>query len=261
MSRRKNKLTRVEELIQRHGGAYRADNVFFHLYTNARLTPALAERRTFTVGVVVDSPPGPPQDNNPRKRADYWKQSKRLQHGSLVALVVVSHGGTRVYLGVVMSMSDEIARSALESRYTIQLRVSFFDTEVALKALRREELSRDHDNFALLVDGNIMFDSIRPFLQTLQDIEPTSIPFGHIIAKEGGLGNVEIQPPRYARVPGFRFNLQCLAKSGSYRIQNFCVQRGAEVSRRELQNYSTLDPSQVEAIISTLSQEISLIQG
>ncbi|KAI0313808.1 hypothetical protein OF83DRAFT_1248643 [Amylostereum chailletii] len=255
-------VTRLEEVMKKNGGAYRTNSVFFQLYVNARFAPVLAERRTFTVGLTVNSPNGPARDPSAKKRKEYWEHGKRLQHGSLVALVIVSRGSTRIHLGTIMSMGEDIGESARPSPEEIQFRVSFFDAEVALRALRRENISRDASNFALLVDNNIMFDSIRPFLETLQSIEPTSIPFGSTISSGENLQGSVIVPPRYARVPGFKFELGCLAKPGEH-IRALNVQSPTDVAlaRQELRRSSQLDPSQVEAMVATLTRELSLIQG
>ncbi|KAI9453340.1 hypothetical protein F5148DRAFT_1289158 [Russula earlei] len=87
------------------------------------------------------------------------------------------------------------------------------------------------------------------------------------------LGNPEIQVqvqdsrilveiPRYARVPGFRYDLQCLARSGLH-IPGLDVKSETSVAlaRQHLLRSSNLDPSQVDALIDALTREVSLIQG
>ncbi|KAI0316337.1 hypothetical protein OF83DRAFT_1127452 [Amylostereum chailletii] len=257
-----HRVTRLEELLKQNGGTYRTDSVFFQLYINVQFAPVVADRRTLSVGLKVNALDGAARDPSANKRQEYWEQGKRLQHGSLVALVIISQRSTRIYLGTIMSNGEDIGISARHSAEQIQFQVSFFDEEVALEALRHENISRDKLNFALLVDNNIMFDSIRPFLETLQTVEPTSIPFEPFIASEDSLQHTVMQPPRYARVPGFKFRLQCLAKDGEH-IRDFNPQSafGLALARQQLLKSSRLDSSQVDAIVATLSSELSLIQG
>ncbi|KAI0056438.1 hypothetical protein BV25DRAFT_1872764 [Artomyces pyxidatus] len=258
--------TKLEEVLRKGGGAYKTsglNSVFFHLYTNARFAPVRAERRNFTIGLLVDSPPtGAARDPSAKKRGEYWEHSKRLQHGSLVALVLVSPGRSHIYLGTIVSSGGDIAESAKANQDEIQLRISFFDAELELMALRREPISLNNTKFAILVDNNVMFEAVRPFLETLQTVEPTSIPFSRYIAHGDQWQDMAILPPRYTRAPGFKFKLQCLASPG-HTIRSLDVQdiRSVDTARRELLRSSQLDPSQVDAVIDALCRELVLIQG
>ena len=236
--------------------------MFFHLFTGARFAPVKAERRRFTTGLFLDAPKGAARDKNGKKRAEYWEHSKRLQHGSLVALILISPGRSQVFLGTIASTAADIGESAKADMETIQLRVSFFDAEIELMALRRQPLSIDMSRYAVLLDNGIMFESVNPFLRTLQNVEPTSIPFSDVISYSGNLHSLEVGVPRYARIPQFRFNLQCLARPGM-NIPGLDVNNAASVAiaRRQLSRSSDLDPSQVNALVDTLTREVSLIQG
>ncbi|TFY82035.1 hypothetical protein EWM64_g1975 [Hericium alpestre] len=264
-ARRKRQSTKLEDLIGKGGGAYRSsgmNSVFFHLYVNVSFLPAEASRRTFTIGLQLDAPPGTTRDSSPKKRSEYWEHSKRLQFGSLVALVLVTDQRSQIFLGTIASMGADIAQSAKVNAEAIQIRVTFFDAEVDLLALRREKISVNDKKFAFLVDNNVMFESVKPFLETLQGTEPTSIPFSRYISSGDRLQSVSVLPPRYARVPGFKYKLQCLARPGQV-IRPMSVQDPTSIAtaRRELRQFSDLDASQVEAVVDVLTREASLIQG
>ncbi|KAH8997121.1 hypothetical protein EDB86DRAFT_926966 [Lactarius hatsudake] len=257
--------TLLEKLLSSKGGAYKTSGlnaVFFQLYTGASFAPLRAERRNFTVGLVLDTPPGAPRDQTGKKRAEYWEHSKRLQQGSLVALALISPGRFQVFLGTTVSNGVDIAESAKANEETIQLRVSFFDAEIELMALRRQPISVDKSTFAVLIDNKIMFEALHPFLRTLKDVEPTSAPFSAFISHSGNLASIPVGPPRYTRVPLFKYNLQCLARPGE-NISSVDVNNATSIAiaRQELVRSSELDPSQVDAVIGTLTLEISLIQG
>ena len=236
--------------------------MFFHLYTGVEFAFVRAERHQFTVDLRLDAPPGVARDRSSRKRTEYWEQSKRLQHENLVALILISPNQSHVYLGTVVSTGRDIGISAKQDAETIHLRVSFFDAEVEMMALRRQPISINTSEYAILLDNNIMFEALHPFLKTLQDVEPTSIPFSHIISSSDSLESLSVQPPSYARVPGFRFDLQCLARSGeNVPSLDASDEMSALIARRQLQASSDLDPSQVDAVVDTLTREVSLIQG
>ena len=257
--------TILEKLLVSKGGAYRTsgvNSVFFYLYTGVRFAPVKAERRNFTVGLLLDAPPGAARDKNGKKRAEYWDHSKRLQRGSLVALVLISPGRFQVFLGAIISTGADIGESAKADANSIQIRISFFDAEIELMALRRQPISINTSTYAVLVDNSIMFEAIQPFLRTLQEAEPTSIPFANIISQSESLDTLQAQPPRYARVPWFKYHLQCLARTGQ-NIPSLDVkdETAVALARQHLVRFSDLDPSQADALIGTLTREVSLIQG
>ncbi|KZT03360.1 uncharacterized protein LAESUDRAFT_366011 [Laetiporus sulphureus 93-53] len=267
-STQKRTPTKLEELLKSKGGAYRTsgfDSVFFQLYTGVQFSPVKAERRDLTVGLAIDTPDHRSARNaDAKKRYEYWEHSKRLQSGTLVALVLVSNGSMKIYLGVITSFGKDIAESSRENAKRVQVRISFFDAEVEMFALRREIVSVNGSTFGLLIDNSVMYEASRPFLERLKAIEPTEIPFARYIAHNSTLDTVQLMPPRYALVPQFRYNLDCLAKPGHQgRIQALDISRtGAiDVARRQLVESSVLDPSQVEAVVNTLVREVSLIQG
>jgi hypothetical protein len=114
-NRLEKRATLLENLLASKGGAYRTsgiNSVFFYLYTGARFTSVKAERRNFTVGLLLDAPPGAARDQSGKKRAEYWDNSKRLQRGSLVALVLISPGRLQLFLGTIISTGADIGESA-----------------------------------------------------------------------------------------------------------------------------------------------------
>ncbi len=255
--------------MEKDGGTYRTsgrDSVFFQLYTNtefAPLRPPEAARKGVSVTLAVDAPPGgAARDKDTKKRVEYWEHNKRLQGASLVALLIVANNALQVHLGVITSFSKDIAESAKEEQGRIRVRISFFDPEVELMAMRGDRLCTSKSNFALLVDNGVMFESVRPFLHKLQTIEPTEIPFSKYIAPGGPLEHVQVMPPKYGLVPGFRFDLQCLAKPGES-IMPLDVLNPLAVrrAREQLVRSSILDPSQADAVVDTLTRDVSLIQG
>ncbi|KAI0816803.1 hypothetical protein BC628DRAFT_1334253 [Trametes gibbosa] len=260
--------TILEQVLQKNGGAYRTtgyDSVFFQIYTNVEFLeePPVAQRRGVSVTLVLDAPAvGSARDADRKKRYDYWEHSKRLQGATLVTLVVVANRAVKAHLGVVSSYGKDLAESSKHAQDRIQLRVVFFDPEVELRALQGERLCKNASSYAFLVDNSVMFESARPFLEKMQTLEPTQIPFTRYIAAAGSIKDVPVMPPKYSRAPGFKFRLQCLAKKGK-QINDLDVLNPAAVTRarEQLRVNSVLDPSQADAVVDTLSKEVSLIQG
>jgi hypothetical protein len=264
-TRSNRKPTTLERLLSSKGGAYKTagtNTVFFHLYTGARFASVMPERRAFTVALRLDAPPGAAREKSWKRRTEYWEHSKRLQCGNVVTLILISPNQSQVFFGALVSTGRDIGESAKEDAETIHLRIAFFDPKIEMMALRRQPISINASVYAILLDNNIMFESFRPFLETLQNVEPTSIPFSHIISSSGSLESLSIEPPRYARVPGFKFDLQCLARPDQ-NIPSLDANdvMSATIARRELLKSSALDPSQVDALVDTLTREVSLIQG
>ncbi|EKM48784.1 uncharacterized protein PHACADRAFT_202401 [Phanerochaete carnosa HHB-10118-sp] len=262
-ARRKTEQTKLEQLLTKGGGAYKTsgfDSVFFRVYANAEFCPVKAERRDLTVGLMLDTPPsGAARDKDAKKREAYWEHSRLLQGGSLVVLCVVENARLQAYLGTISSGGRDIAQSAKDAQDRIQVRITFFDPQVELMALRKQRVA---DRLMFVVDNDVMYEASRPFLERLQTIEPTEIPFARYLAHGGTLTDVQVLPPKYATAPRFRFKLSCMAKKGST-VQDLSITQegGVALARAELLAHSILDPSQVEAVINTLVREVSLIQG
>ena len=264
---RKRELTGLEKLLEKGGGLFRSsgkNSVIFNVYTDVHYAQLSTRSQGFAIGLKIRCPPGAGRDPDWKKRVDYWKHagSKKLTSGSLVALVLVSRGSSVVYLANLTSSADDIAESAKHSEDSIQVKATFFDPEVEIEALKKEKITIDTTTFAILIDNGVMFESIRPFLKTLSTIDSTSIPFSRYICAQGPLNNIEVRPPRYSTAPGFRFNLQSVAKPGQ-RIDPLDVNNAASIARArfQLQQSSILDPTQADSVVDSLTREVSLIQG
>lgn len=264
---RGRELTELEKLLEKGGGLYRSsgkNSVMFNVYTNVHYAQLSTRSQGFAIGLTIRCPPGPGRDPDSKKRVDYWKHagSKKLSSGSLVALVLVSRGSSRAYLANIVSSADDVVESAKQSEENIQIKATFFDPEVEIEALRKEKITIDMNTFAILVDGGVMFESVRPFLKTLSMVDSTSIPFTKYICAQGPLNNIKVRPPKYSTAPRFRFELQSVAQPGQ-RIDPLDVNNPASIARArtQLQRFSVLDPSQADSVVDSLIKEISLIQG
>ncbi|KAG8911359.1 hypothetical protein FRC01_005756, partial [Tulasnella sp. 417] len=269
--------TQLDAIFVKYGGLYKAnhsgsDSVMFSIYTGVNFQNMEFDgARGLAVELSFDTPEGPASDPSPAKRDIHWESAgkRRLMHGGLLGLVWVppssSTQGIRFYLGTVTSHLEDLRYSAKQSAETLALRVSFFDPEVdfrILSALQQRRPSEEGTKF--LIEAPIMFESIRPFLETLKSRPPTSIPFSRYIAHrdDGDLSSVTIQPPAYA-TPRFAFKLDCLFDCAppvdlSLRPHD---KLSVQTAREVLKARSRLDPSQADAMINALTSEVALIQG
>lgn len=228
-------------------------------------------RRGMSVELLIDAPSGRARDGNAGKRKAYWESvgKKRLMQGSLVALVRKPAGGTeiRVHLGVITSSLQDLVSSARYSSEHVTLSVSFFEMEVEYMALYEvlesgARLASDWKDTNFLVEAPVMFESLRPFLETLQSREPTAIPFANYLAHppSGDLTDLQIFPPAYA-TPNYTMKLDVLfvpPRRVSLRPHDLT---SIENARAALKRDSVLDPSQADALLDTITSDFGLIQG
>ncbi|KAG8869904.1 hypothetical protein FRB97_000632 [Tulasnella sp. 331] len=114
-----------------------------------------------------------------------------------------------------------------------------------------------------LVEAPIMFESIRPFLETLTNVNPSSIPFARYLAhpENGTLEGVNLQLPTFASIPNYSMDLSGLFNQ-STDLRLYPSDPGSvERARVMLKAESRLDPSQADAVLNTLVSDVSMIQG
>ncbi|KAG9045583.1 hypothetical protein FS837_006070 [Tulasnella sp. UAMH 9824] len=267
--------TQLSTLLEKGGGLYRtqsgSDSVMFSMYTGVKFKNIDCDLKWgLAVDLEFDTPHGLARNPSAAKRAAYWESvgRKRLMQGGLIGLLWVSASQeVKFYIGAITSFPDDLRKSAVASPDTLALKVSFFDSEAEVRILNALHQRRpDEEGTKILIEAPIMFESIRPFLESLQSPErpPPSIPFARYLTHpdSGDLSNVEIDPPAYA-TPRFEFKLGCLFDSDQ--PVNLTLRPhdalSVENARDALKAHSRLDPSQADAMVNVLTSEVSLIQG
>jgi hypothetical protein len=259
----------LASIITKQGGRYRGqldynDTVMFSVYTNVRFGNIRTDRRGLASTLIFDTPPGAARNASAAQRTTFWERmgSKRLMPGGLVALVWRTPRSTSIYLGIVASPAKDLVASARASAKELTIRVAFFDPAIEVRIL--EWYQRDGASLnetRVLVEAPVMYEAVRPFLEALK-AEPTSIPFSkYLVLREGSLSSIPVDPPQYTIGPRFSWDLSPLLPEG--RNFQLDVRDAASVTnaRELLRNESTLDPSQAEAVVDSLTREVSLIQG
>lgn len=240
----------------------------FNVYTNVTFTALVPERRGISTGLTIDTPPGRARSTQPGARVAYWKgmSSKRLMQGGLVALVWQKNEQVSVHLGIVASSMADLTSHVQNDGNRIRIRVIFFDSEIELRILSELSAGRSSsDDVRVLVESPVMFEAIRPFLEALK-MEPENIPLSRylVLHPSNYLRNCTIDPPKYAGLPGFNFQLSSLldreAGADDLRL-SVSDKSSVDRARTELYRASRLDPSQADAVIAALTRELVLIQG
>ncbi|CAE6473590.1 unnamed protein product [Rhizoctonia solani] len=264
--------TILSKLIKEGGGRYRApanaqESVIFSVFPNVTFHPLALNNRGTSVGVEFDAPPGKARDKQIQSRVEYWEQvsKKRLMLGGLVALVWKDPVGTvDIYVGTVASTPRDLAEAAKKSKDRIAMRVSFFDAAAELRIVEALQ-NRQNSGTKVLIEAPVFYEGIRPFLEALK-VDAVRRPFAQYLVhqSEAELQQTIIAAPLYTRTPGFSFELKDLFESsaGVQSLQMSTTNPDSITNARtRLRGNSRLDLSQADAIVDSLTREVSLIQG
>ncbi|KAG8218137.1 hypothetical protein J3R82DRAFT_3674 [Butyriboletus roseoflavus] len=261
--------TRLGEILLKGGGRYygvadRHDSLMFNVYTQVAFTALVPDRRGISTSLTVTAPPGKARSAQSGARAAYWMgvSGKRLMQGGLVALVWQKNTGISVHLGTIVSPIKDLTEHVRSDRDRVMIRVVFFDSDVDLRILSELRSGRSSsDDIKVLVESPVMFEAIRPFLEALKT-EPEIVPFSRYLVfhPSNYLRTCTIDPPKYARLPGFNFQLSSLfseaAEVDDLRM-NVSDKSSVDRARAELRRASRLDPSQADSVIAALTRELT----
>jgi hypothetical protein len=265
--------TRLSEILQKGGGKYhgvadRHESLMFNVYTGVTFASLVPDRRGISTSLSVETPPGKARAAQGAARVAFWKgmSGKRLVQGGLVALVWQTNTGISVHLGTVASSHTELTDHVKGNADRIKIRVVFFDSDIELRILSELRTGRSSfDGVKVLIESPVLFEAIRPFLEALKT-EPEIIPFSRYLVFHPSdyLTTCVIDPPKYARLPGFNFQLSSLfdreAEVDDLRM-SMSDKSSVHRARAELRRASRLDPSQADSVIAALTRELVLIQG
>ncbi|KAG9309778.1 hypothetical protein JVU11DRAFT_10152 [Chiua virens] len=266
--------TRLAEILRKGGGKYHGaadsrESLMFNVYTDVSFTALGPDRRRgISVSLTFETPPGRARATQGGARTAFWKgmSGKRLVTGGLVALVWQTNREISVHLGTISSSLDDLTRYVQSDGNRVKIQVVFFDSDVELRILSQLRTGRSSSSgIRVLVESPVMFESIRPFLEALKTV-PENIPFSRYLVfhPPSYLKTCAIDPPKYARLPGFSFDLSSLfnpeAEVDELRM-SVSDQSSIDRAQAELCRASRLDPSQADAVIAALTRELVLIQG
>lgn len=272
--------TALSRLIRARGGRYREavvgtsrDTIIFNVFSNVTLKTLSLGSNGTSVRVEFDAPPGKARSRQPRIREEYWDQlsKKTLMQGTLVALLwkdSAASGTVEVYLGAVTSTTRDLTEAAKKpsAQERVCLDIAFFDTAMELRAIEAlQNHGADHEPGTwVLIETPVFYEGIRPFLEALKK-DPERLPFTQYLRHQSKeeLSQTIIKPPRYSRAPGFSFELADLFdKDAGVESLKLTTSDPDSVGRvKSWLQRSRLDPSQADAVVDSLTREVSLIQG
>lgn len=265
--------TRLGEILLKGGGKYHGvadshESLMFNVYTDVTFAALVPDFRGISTTLTVTTPPGRARAAQGGARVAFWKgvSGKRLMQGGLVALVWQKTTGISVHLGTVASSNVELTDHVKSDGDRVKMRVVFFDSNIQLCILSELRSKRSSsDDIKVLVESPVLYEAIRPFLEALKT-EPEILPFSRYLVFHpfNFLRTCNIDPPKYARLPGFNFQLSSLfnpeAEVDDLRM-SVSDKGSVDSARAELRRASRLDPSQADAVIAALTRELVLIQG
>jgi len=254
------------KILSNRGGRYHgllddSNTIIFSVYTNVHFGDISPDRRGLTSSLIFDTPPGVARNSEKSQRESFWKRmnGKRLTPGGLVALIWKTFDSVSIYLGIIANSVPEFLNTVKESETQLAIRVAFFDRNVESRILQWYQTGdTSPGETRLLIEAPVLYEAVRPFLEALQ-VDSTSVPFSEYLVSRNDVPSVT--PPRFTTAPNFRWNLSALLRDE----QDFHLDVKDPVSisnaRQILREESTLDPSQAEALVDSLTRELSLIQG
>ncbi|KAF5855487.1 hypothetical protein ETB97_009110 [Aspergillus alliaceus] len=203
------------------------------------------------------------------QRKDWWELSKRLQPSALVCLT--DPRGFAIFCTVAGSERPRAdARQERRQRKASSLWGDASISSVIMELVEPTEENRQYIldchkprngrcSLSLIEFPGILLPSFQPTLKALQAMKKAAdLPMSEFLAPdETYSGMVDMPPPKYATGQGFSFNLQCLMKDRS----DLLISPSQAVDLKKLQEQSTLDDAQAQALVQTLQRKIGLIQG
>jgi hypothetical protein len=217
---------------------------------------------------------------NDKERQLWWDECKSLQPGALACVLDVT--GMILFLVVAdttLRSEKDIKKdlhpglnaweqnSHCTEEFTLSSDKEFLYVNMYLVGNSREDVNcvltwfREIGNFpsrSLVEFPGVLLPSFQYTLEALQGLSrKPDLPFTDLIAPDtlGSPKEVFVSPPLFARNRGFTFDLRCLTLDGeALSLGLNQIPTAEEVSSR-----TGLDPTQSEALINTLSREISLM--
>ncbi|KAF9358200.1 hypothetical protein BGX26_002267 [Mortierella sp. AD094] len=210
------------------------------------------------------------------RRKEFWERSKRrLTQGSLVCVVcrssadeletVSSSDGFQMLLGAItkrdidgLYKDDKVAR----------LHISLTDPEQYIKMLNSAGQLGGQQCFLVESMGGF-FESYKPILKALQNSFDlaAAMPFGKYLAPtreeldsmRNGI-KATVDPPEYARIPGFKYDLSVLLNGRACSL-DISDPRSIAYAEDLIRRHSIIDETQAKALVETMSREVALISG
>ncbi|CAH0047223.1 unnamed protein product [Clonostachys solani] len=201
-------------------------------------------------------------------QTDWWKNSSRLEEGSMIAFLSRADGKNRMlFLQVTVKNPSQADYGLKWSRYPSTLVSKNKISSFTVKLVNSSSKDLDHlcDLFQQKAQGflvdfpGLIPATFHPVLVNLQRVQREGdLAFRQWILPSAHGNLKDIPPPAYSRHPEFVFNLDRIAK-GEMRLDT--KKPTESFSLPELEERSGLDHGQCRGLVDALTKEYSLIQG
>lgn len=271
---RESKKSTLKRLLKTNGGKYEGTinevHVTFNVYTHVEFHGLPPERRGIMLAQVsFDTPPGAARAEDPEERATYWRnvrtRGERLTQNRQVALIWEQSGKIDIYLGVVVTeWIKKITDYVKADRERVSACILFYDPAAQYRILKELEGGRPEDvGIRVLVESPVRSDAIQHLLEGLQ-VEPEALPLKDYLVHRppGFFDNHPILPPKYARMPGFQYQLASplLPESGVADLKlSISDPDSLNDARRALIEGRLNNRSEAGALLNSLAREVALI--
>lgn len=237
-----------------------------HLYHNSSISHVSVDpKRGFEVHISFPPPPNL-RGKTAKERQQWWSVSRRLEVGSLLYLVFPAGDAVALLTFTVSEKSvdgpqDRSLLSATSPSFKAKLAMQETnDIETTLR------MYTEKGRGVLVELPGLIPATFSPVLENLKQMTTMGwLPFQDwIIPKpeEPPSRTRNLEPPRYARVPGFSFSLDTIAIGGGPPLSLSATSSANDAALiSSLESRLTLDRGQCQALVSALTQEFSLIQG
>ncbi|KAF5005762.1 hypothetical protein FDECE_7804, partial [Fusarium decemcellulare] len=205
-------------------------------------------------------------------QSDWWEAPFRLDEGKLVCFIspLITHRQSMLFFRVTAKNVREDTRQSASRRSVLVSNVNppsppsitmklATNDRTSLSLLTRLYIDKVK---GFLVEFNGLYvDAYLPVLENLQRIQREGqIAFQEWILPSPAEGQ-EMEPPLYARQPGFVFPLGCIAKDKKSVLRIDPMGGIDNINMQELEAETGLDPGQCHGLAAALTREYALIQG
>ncbi|CAD7696268.1 unnamed protein product [Ostreobium quekettii] len=266
-------LRKIYRTVEGDGGKG-SHHVDLDVYTNARSRGIDSNHRSGIHFLVEFDDIPTVQNLNQKRRAAWWDNTKRLQHGTLVCLWYEEEGQAtkpgdsatpQPLLGVICERNTDLLAPKRPRRASIGIR--FTEGRPGRSIISRSLGLETGGEAVLIQTGGGSFFGYEPILKALKT---APIPFADYITSKPNVectsSQMVVPPPAYICRKGF--DLSCLAtpgEDGSMRriegLMNVDLSSPEDFPESLLTQESTLDVAQIRALKAALTREVALIQG
>ncbi|OAL74790.1 hypothetical protein A7D00_0384 [Trichophyton violaceum] len=237
-----------------------------YAYPNARIQYVSFERRTGIEAQVSFSQLPALQKKTSAERSKWWADSKRLEEGILLCFVTVSSGIPSVLFLTVSKKTTDLkeSRNLGSNEYNATITTKLVTRNRAEFALLTELSSKSTDGVLVEFPG-VILATFMPILNNLQAMQSSGyIPFSQWILPDRATISGEpaqILPPLYTRNRNYFFILDPILKRKDDSLSFSPTTSCSTTILQNLEERTTLDHGQCQALIAALTREYAFIQG